>query len=113
MQEAVGMNRQTVESRSPSDKRKMSPGQEKAALWQKKKGQAVQRERLLALPTFSCFGASAEEILCWSKAPCFSSQTQELEGGFRGAQSKLQRDSSLSFSLSHNRCGKRRSGLAG
>lgn len=30
-----------------------------------------------------------------------------------GAQTKLQRDSSLSFSLKHNRCGKRRSGLPG
>lgn len=37
MQDAVGMNKQMVESMSPSDKRKMSPGQEKAALWPKKK----------------------------------------------------------------------------
>ena len=38
MQKAGGVNKQMVESRSPSDKRKMSPGQEKAALWPKKEG---------------------------------------------------------------------------
>lgn len=79
----------------------------------KKKEQAVQGEGLLAMPVFARSGASAKEILCWSKARCFPSQTRELEGGFGGVQSKLQRDSSLSFSLRHNRCGKRRSGLAG
>lgn len=62
MQEAVGMNKQIVESRSPSDKRKMSPGQEKAALWLKKpKGTGSARREALgtvfSLQKRSCAGA--------------------------------------------------------
>lgn len=40
----MGMNKQMVESMSPSDKRKMSPGQEKAALWPKKKKKKRNRQ---------------------------------------------------------------------
>ena len=53
MQEAVGMNKEMVESRSPSDKRKMSSGQEKAALWPKKKGtSSARRGALGTAPVF-------------------------------------------------------------
>lgn len=102
------MNKHMAEPRSLSDKRKMSPGQEKTASWPKKL-KKTGRSRRGAPSTARDFTLWT---LCWSKAPRVPSPTRELEGGFRGAQSKLQRDSSLSFSLRHNRRGKRRCGLS-
>lgn len=77
----------TNKSRGPSDKRKRSPGQEKAALWPKKQKKVRDRQcKGRSSWHCLCFRAHAEETLFWSKALCFPSWTQELQGGSGGAK---------------------------
>lgn len=84
MQEAAGMNEQMVESRSPSDKRKMSLRQQRADLWprKKKKRDRQYKER------------GPWHCLCLH-ALCFPLQIQELEGGFQRSPVKTAKRLSL------------------